>query len=316
MTMIPRILVMMSTYNGERYLAEQLQSIYGQIGVDIHILVRDDGSLDDTITILEQFRKEKGCMTILSDQNLGASYSFYELIRYATEEMPGFQYYAFSDQDDVWFPDKLESAVKLMERSEGNYQMAYSDWQPTDAALHPINLHQKKEMGSIGANIVSNHIAGCTQVFNRALLEKLNIINSQEAKDKLGRPTFYHDSWLSAVSYALGADIFHDSSARMYYRQHGANVIGAGKEGYINQLLIRIKRYLQRSDHSKSMKCEYLQLCLWDDVVDDNKFFVDLCANYRKRFVKRLRLLCCRKLYEYGIEENIGAFFLVLTNKF
>lgn len=306
----------MSTYNGERYLKEQLDSLYAQKGVDLHILVRDDGSQDSTISLLYDYQQHKGKITILQEKNIGAAYSFYELIRYATEDMPAFDYYAFSDQDDVWFEDKLISSINLMESSKGKYKMTYCDQQPTDGNLQPINLFQEQDHGSIGANIVSNHIAGCVQMYNRQLFLNLNAINSTVAKKKLGKPMFFHDSWGAAVAYALGAEVLHDAHPRMYYRQHGHNVVGAGKNGCINKIVTRIKRYLENKGRSKSMKCEYIRLCLWDDVKEENKYFVDLCANYRQNFSKRLKLWSCRQLYEYGVEENIGVFFLVLINKF
>lgn len=313
---LPKVLVMMSTYNGERYVAEQLDSIYAQRGVNVHLLVRDDGSRDSTISILRKYLANGRKLTILQEKNIGAAYSFYELIRYAAEEMSVFEYYAFADQDDVWLDDKLLSAILLMQQSNNQYMMAYCDWQPTDSELNPIHLHQEKDLGSIGANIVSNHIAGCIQVLNRNLFVKLNSINSPEAKKELGKPMFFHDSWSAAVAYALGADILHDAHPRMYYRQHGNNVVGAGKGGVFMRLYTRSMRYLKNKGRSKSMKCEYIRLCLWDDVTDENRRFIDLCANYRNSFVKRLHLWGCKQLYEYGFEENVGVFFLVLINKF
>lgn len=177
----------MSTYNGERYLKEQLDSLYAQKGVDFHILVRDDGSQDSTISLLYDYQQQRGMITKLQEKNIGAAYSFYELIHFATEEMPEFDYYAFSDQDDVWFEDKLLSSINLMEGSKEKYRMAYCDQQPTDANLQPIDLFQEHDRGSIGANIVSNHIAGCVQMYNRQLFLKLNAINSTMAKKRIGQ---------------------------------------------------------------------------------------------------------------------------------
>ena len=102
-----KVLILVSTYNGEKYLPEQLDSLYAQEGVDIHILVRDDGSKDNTIGILKNYQGSKGKMTIIEGENIGAGQSFLALINEATTNYPDYDYYAFCDQDDVWYGNKV-----------------------------------------------------------------------------------------------------------------------------------------------------------------------------------------------------------------
>ena len=93
-----KVQVLLSTYNGEKYLKEQLDSIIAQKGVDVHILARDDGSKDDTIKILEGYEN----IDIIKGSNIGVCKSFFELINKSGE----YDYYSFADQDDVWDCDR------------------------------------------------------------------------------------------------------------------------------------------------------------------------------------------------------------------
>lgn len=135
-----RICVMLSTYNGEQYLREQLDSIYGQQGVDFHILVRDDGSSDGTLQILYEYRKKKGRMRVKEGTNLGSKKSFYELCFMAEAAEDVFDYYAFADQDDVWYPDKLSRAVKALDTVDGcSDKLWYGGVRLVDCNLNPIS---------------------------------------------------------------------------------------------------------------------------------------------------------------------------------
>ncbi|MBR7166470.1 MAG: glycosyltransferase [Bacteroidaceae bacterium] len=102
--------VLMSTYNGMQYIREQLQSIYAQQGVDLSLLVRDDGSTDGTLQLLDE-EQQAGRLSWYSGKNLGPAFSFWDLLHNAPEA----PYYAFCDQDDVWDADKLAVAVAAME---------------------------------------------------------------------------------------------------------------------------------------------------------------------------------------------------------
>lgn len=101
------ILVLMSTFNGEKFIREQIESILAQENVNIKLLVRDDGSTDKTLDILNEY-KNKGKLNYYIGKNLGPQLSFMHLLQNA----PYCEYYAFADQDDVWLKDKLSTAIK------------------------------------------------------------------------------------------------------------------------------------------------------------------------------------------------------------
>ena len=106
-----RVNVLLSSYNGEAFIEEQLQSVAAQEGVTTNIIVRDDGSTDGTRDILDRWQ-ESGKLTWYGGDNIGWSDSFMHLLVHAPEA----DYYAFCDQDDIWMPDKLKVAVEHLER--------------------------------------------------------------------------------------------------------------------------------------------------------------------------------------------------------
>ena len=102
----------MSTYNGEKYIRMQLDSILGQTYENLCLLIRDDGSTDRTVSILEEYAKRDNRITYYTGKNIGVIQSFLELLRNSSEEAG---YYAFADQDDVWLPEKIGRAVEKIE---------------------------------------------------------------------------------------------------------------------------------------------------------------------------------------------------------
>ena len=110
----PRVSVLMSTYNGEKYLHEQINSILGQQGVEIHLLIRDDGSSDGTVEICKEYAKKYNQITFYQGENLGVGKSFLDLLKHA----PDADYYSFADQDDVWLEDKIIRAVTMIKKAE------------------------------------------------------------------------------------------------------------------------------------------------------------------------------------------------------
>lgn len=307
------VLVLLSTYNGERFLREQLDSLYAQEGVEMNILVRDDGSKDSTITILNEYKSKYGRMEIIKGQNVGAGPSFLELLNFALSKYSSYKYYAFCDQDDVWFVHKLESGVRALEKSKKKLKMYFSGAINTDAELNLINPSHVRLINSFGANLVANHIIGCSMMFNKALLEEINKINTRPFKIPNGNIPI-HDAWAAFVAYSLDADVIQSNASMMYYRQHGNNTIGA-EHGFLSIQWHRITRYLKTATHGKANKC-IIALQVLDDIPQRNKLLMELVANYRNSLWKKIRLMTDRRMYEYSLVDNIGTFLTLIFNKF
>lgn len=309
-----KVLIMLSTYNGEKYLSEQLDSLYAQESVEIHILVRDDGSKDTTLKLLQKYKDEKGRMTILNEPNIGVSRSFYRLMQYAFYEMASFDYYSFCDQDDVWFQHKLEISCRHLEARSDQPQLFYAPAIPVDANLSPLKPSTARAVNCLGANIASNHSLGCMQVYNRALLQK-SVRICEYIEKHTGVRTYYplHDAWNALVAYTFGKVVIGEAPL-MFYRQHGQNVVGSGQEG-IAKLVARTKRYI-KSDRRKSEKCRILLDIFEEELPDEKLRLIKLCANYGNSFFKRVKLAFTKDIYHYGIADNLCIFIVVILNQF
>ena len=111
---LPQVCVLMSTYNGENYIVEQINSILKQINVTVELIIRDDGSSDNTSSIIRKFENDYSNILFIQGENVGVGRSFMELLKYAPES----DYYSFADQDDVWLEDKLCRAVNMIKELE------------------------------------------------------------------------------------------------------------------------------------------------------------------------------------------------------
>lgn len=228
-----RVLIMLSTYNGQKYIREQLDSIYGQKGVDIHIIVRDDGSKDNTVEILKDYQHKYGKMTIHADENIGAAMSFHTLMSYAYSEYPNYDYYAFSDQDDVWLEDKLFIATQQL--SENNGDLYYCNAIITDSNLNKIKNLGCKQNLSLQYLMFRQPALGCTQVMTK----KYFSLCTELFKDyiKHNPPLIeLHDVWTMWISQMIGTKVIVDEEAHMLYRQHGNNVTTHNKEGILQKM--------------------------------------------------------------------------------
>ena len=109
----PKVIVLMSTYNGEQYIKEQIESILNQTYSNMELYIRDDGSKDQTVAILKKYEQD-GKLHFSQGKNMGFINSFFEVMRTSGEA----DYYAWCDQDDVWLPEKIERAVKELQKDK------------------------------------------------------------------------------------------------------------------------------------------------------------------------------------------------------
>ena len=231
-----RVLVLVSTYNGERYLNQQLDSILGQQGVDVSVLVRDDGSSDATLQLLDNYAKKSSNFQYYQGSNAGPCMSFFDLLKHAD----GFDYYAFSDQDDVWDADKLSCAVSFIEKEPKDIPVLYcSNLKVVDENLnfcrtaHTSSYNTKNRY----AGLVDFFAVGCTEVFNQRAVDL--------TRDHIRRDCLMHDSWIFMICNFFGR-VIYDTTAHINYRQHGHNVVGTNKD-WKSKLNARIKRAVDRS---------------------------------------------------------------------
>lgn len=208
-----KICIIMSTYNGEKYIEQQLDSIF-KTPKNIFLYVRDDGSKDRTIEILRDYGiKHAVPIEVNEGKNVGSAESFLTALR----ECPKADYYAFCDQDDVWVDGKLSAAAEQIDTT--NQPVLWcSDYQVTDSELHVIipSVLEQPVQDSVRA-VFYNNVPGCTMVFNWALMQELRKVNISKIR--------MHDIMAINVALITGKVIF-DKTPYVLYRQHGNNVLG------------------------------------------------------------------------------------------
>lgn len=297
-----KVLVLMSTYNGEKYLQEQINSLLGQEGVQISIIVRDDGSKDKTHTILDK-EQSAGHLSWYQGENKGASQSFMELLSRA----PEFDFYALCDQDDVWLSDKLFSAVELIKRVGA--ELYYSSYTTVDANLNIIkkNVHHHHK-DSLGAALVNMEVTGCTVVFSNKLMKAI----------KLYKPVdiMMHDSWIYKVALALGYNIAFDANAHILYRQHGNNVIG-DNTSFVKKMKARYRRWVKNVSNDRYKEVEELYIGYHEHMPKENAMIVANLINYQKKSLLKRLIIAMKTCYNTG-SCLINAKFVisVLTKRF
>lgn len=269
------VTVVLATYNGEKYLREQLDSLLRQKGVSVKILVRDDGSKDGTKNILDEYQS-KGLLTWYTGEHLNVQKGYLDLLKNA----PKSDYYAFSDQDDVWDDDKLLYAVmELDELPDDKPAMYYCGQRLVDENLNLLSVHKIAADRSPHANFMISNVAGCTAVFNQALVDAVNSAS----------PDFIlmHDSWLFKICLALGGSYYADSTAHINYRQHGNNV--AGLNGGVKGKLRQVKRYIDVFEIQK--QCQNLLQCYPDKMIPEYKKLAEDICSYDRSICNQLKFL-------------------------
>lgn len=293
-----KVLVLMATYNGEKYLQEQLDSLYAQQGVDVDILARDDGSNDSTQKILEENSKNRK-LTWYQGEHKNVSKGFYELMQKAAKLE--YDFYAFSDQDDVWDPDKLEVAVTTIE-NEKNPALYYSGQRLVDENLNFIEDHRLNDERTLKTRFVLSDFAGCTGVFNKTLL---NEVIKFEPEYML-----MHDTWILRVCLALGGKVIVDPEPRMNYRQHTGNTLGLGHS--LGATLRQVKQYLYEYQiervtkellrgYGDRMIPEYKELSDWICGYRENK-------EYKKNLLDKRNIDFCKRglNFTYWLKVNMN----------
>ena len=231
---MPRVQVLLATYNGRRYLPELLDSVFGQREVDVDVLARDDGSDDGTWELLADAASRRP-LVAHAGSRLGVVPGYFWLLERAS---PSADYIALADQDDVWLPDKLSRAITLLgDPDDATPAMYCSRLTLVSADLRVLAPSDGAPRGpSFENSLVQNIAPGCTIVLNRAAHAEL----------LRGLPTTaaMHDWWIYQVISGLGRVVYDDES-RILYRQHRDNVVGAAHT-WLGGVTIRARRLLQR----------------------------------------------------------------------
>ncbi len=300
-----KIQILLSTYNGQNHLREQLDSYLSLENYeDCSVIIRDDGSTDSTREILREYSEKHG-WAVIYGENIGLNASLHELIQLCDNEC---EYFSFSDQDDVWLPDKLSRATAWLDKADKGEPCLYS------ACSHITDDELKIKGKTVVAKrpltfynaMIQNACVGHTQVCNRALLDILKPYFSDDMD--------VHDSWVYLVATAFGR-AHYDRARTTLYRQHGNNAIGY-ETGPIKNFFKRLKRL--KSGKSRRYSYQLRAFCeLYGDKIP---------AEYRKEakryfknqrnFFTRLGYIFTTKMYRQTFSEGIVFRLMYLFGRY
>lgn len=293
------VTIVLATYNGEKYLRDQLDSLLRQKGVTVKILVRDDGSKDNTTLILNEYQ-DRGLLTWYTGKHLNVQKGYMNLLKNA----PKSDYYAFCDQDDIWDDDKLLFAVsKLDEFPNNKPSMYYCSQRLVDENLKLLSMHNIDVNRSSHTNFLISNVAGCTAVFNQELVDAVNSAS----------PDFIlmHDSWLFKICLALGGNYYADNIAHISYRQHENNVTGIDRNilGKVRQA----RRYINVFEIQR--QCKSLLKWYGNKMVPEYKTLTMKICNYDQSISNWFNLLVTKEFNFRNKMINLIVRIKILIHK-
>ena len=307
-----KIDILMGTYNGEKYLRAQIDSIFDQSFRDFKLLIKDDNSQDCTSEILKEYKKnlpKKVDIIFNHSSPYGSKLNYSSLINLS--QAP---YIMLADQDDVWLPTKVEKSIKAIQELEVRYPndiplLVHTDLQVVDESLNSIapsfwtysRLSHRNT--SLNRLLVQNVITGCTVIFNRALADIASPIPDE---------ALMHDHWLALTTSALGY-IGVIEEATVLYRQHGTNVLGAKKWRWtIPNILREAYKILYQPEGKKKIKQYYQQAKALHRAVSsqikgrEKEILESFVSIDEKSYLQRARTMIRYQILKGNWAQNIG----------
>ena len=272
------ITILLSTYNGASFINKQLESIYRQIGLEnysLKILCRDDGSTDNTIDILNSW-KGKLSIEVIEGENVGARDSFFKLLNIA----PDSDYYAFCDQDDIWYEEKLSSSIKQMTVPR---TLFFSNIEYIDSKGEKLgrNLLSDSFECSLARTLMCNPANGCSMVWDKSLHSIFRTVPND---------TFtMHDEYVCTVALLFG-NVIYDQKATMGYRLHDLNVTQS--KSIAKKIKLWKSVWLERKPYSLDKRADVL---LKYELKESDRKLLYRLSQYKKglnRFIVQKSFSC------------------------
>lgn len=270
------IVIVLATYNGCRFIEEQVKSIQAQTLSDWQLIIRDDGSMDNTVSIVERLMGNDSRIQLIHDESnpqRGPVSNFNTLMAHARSLNP--DYIAFADQDDYWIEGKLENQLQSMQTIENKKGcetpvLICSDLKVSDVNLKTIHrsfMEYQKIKNPFNPQLktlcIQNHVVGCTAFANLALVDLAHPIPEK---------AYMHDWWMALCAASCGV-LHYLSLPTVLYRQHGLNTAGAGGfKTAFNPFQIKWYRTINKMNKIFISAIEQWQ-CLYDRLKDNRPLF-------------------------------------------
>ncbi len=295
------ITILLASYNGEKYISHQLKSIINQTYTNWQLIVRDDHSNDNTVSIIRKYKEQYPDKIFLlknNGKNKGSLYNFSTLLSAATDA----EYIMFCDQDDEWKKNKIEITFSKMQEVEHRFGVncpifVFTDFQYVDENMHTIESKKNFEINRIknfgfAQLLAQNPVYGCTTMLNRALADRVGTIPAEAD---------FHDHWIALVASAFGK-LFYLKEKTVLYRQHGNNVSGNWDNDSLKK---RINRIIVNKKSFAEAKAKYRMLLAFKKEYADslNQTFKKTLSDFLCFYTKK-SLSCMLRTIRNGVRSQ------------
>lgn len=309
--MEPHITILLASYNGERYISEQIESIVKQTYKDWTLIIQDDCSSDNTGVIAGKFAEQyKDRIQFFRRETPSGSArnNFFDMLKYVNSD-----YGMTCDQDDVWLPDKIENTMNCMHEMERTFGknkpiLVHSDLKVVDDQLKTLSnslfkyqrLDAKRD--KLNHLLVQNIVTGCTIMVNRPLIGKINGLPDR---------SIMHDWWMALIAAVFG-HIGFVRKPTILYRQHCHNKVGAKNS---NSFIYNVRRFLNWRQAESIMQDTYSQadqfLSIFrDQLTKEQRDLIYLYSSIRYYSkAKRLQIILMNNFWKYGFFRKCGQIF-------
>ena len=308
------ISILLASYNGEKYITEQIESLLCQTFLDFKLFICDDKSTDNTFSLILEYAKkypDKVLVTQNIENSSSAKHNFMQMMLSHKDD-----YVMLCDQDDVWLPNKIELTLARMKEMESRVGtdtalLVHTDLRVVSEDLATVISPSFKEAmnsnfsrAKLSDQIIQNTLTGCTVMYNRCLSDLI---------DRVPGFMVMHDWWLMLIASAFG-EIDSVDAQTVLYRQHGKNSIGAKD---VRKISYKINKLTHYSDMKRALDETYQQAESFLDAYNDqlNSEQTELLETYCKipsmPKIRRWQTMCRLGCLKNGISRKIASFIFV-----
>lgn len=271
-----KVAVLISTYNGEKYIKEQLDSILNQTYKNIEIVIRDDGSKDSTVKVIKEYQSKHQNIILKEEENVGFIQSFFKLLELADAD-----YYAYCDQDDFWFENKIELAVQELDKADNSKpNMVFGNSDYYNEKMEFLKKGEEHKTYSFKNSLYECVAQGMTMTINKTTRDYI----LSNIPDKC----LFHDWWTYMICTGLG-EVFYNDQTVVKYRRFEKNATAEG-QNFIKIFMWRIKKLI--SDNGfKDIRIQQLEFkkMYYDKLSKENQKILDIFIQEKYNFFKAIR---------------------------
>lgn len=278
-----KVFVMLSAYNGEKYIKQQIDSILGQKNVAVTLMIRDDGSKDSTPQIITSVSEQDNRVMTEIGENIGFRRSFYDMLLKSPDD---YDYYAFSDQDDVWEPEKLYRAVQMLKDDPSELKLYASALNVVNQDLEPMYVNAFSGIRiSYGSALSRQRLAGCTMVFNTALVQLYKKFRITAEMGDL----FSHDAAVYYICLACGGSVVFDKESYINFRRHEGTVTEHGK-GFMKRVSSVLDIFGKKKNRRYN-QVRYIKKVYGRYLTEETADLSEEIIEYKKSFRNTIKLM-------------------------